>query len=300
MIYTLTLNPSLDYVMEVENLRPGSMNRATGTHVYPGGKGINVSAVLTTLGIENTALGFIAGFTGDELERSINAHGIKSDFTRLRSGLTRINVKLPGSVTTEINAPGPTVTQQQLQELAARLTQLTSDDVLIISGTIPPSLPEFAYTVILGAVRDSGVTTAVDTSGMALINSLSMHPFLIKPNREELESLFSTKFVRRDEIERCAHSLQEMGARNVLISLDSEGAILLTEDGQLLSLSAPAGTAVNPVGAGDSMLAGFMYGWLTSNDFGEALKFGIAAGSASAFSTGLASKEDILALKRLL
>lgn len=300
MIYTLTLNPSLDYIMELDSFTPGTMNRASATHIYPGGKGINVSAVLTSLGIDNTALGFIAGFTGDELERSLNAHGIKTDFTRLDTGLTRINVKLLGSNTTEINAPGPNVSKQQLQDMCVRLARLSADDVLIISGAVPPSLPEFAYSVVLGLVNPLGVTTVVDTSGMTLINSLSMHPFLVKPNREELEALFSTKIVLGDTVERCARSLQEMGARNVLVSLDSEGAVLLTEDGQLLSAAAPAGNAINPVGAGDSMLAGFMYGWQMTHDYNEALKFGIAAGSASAFSSDLASRDDILALKRML
>lgn len=300
MIYTLTLNPSLDYVMELTSLVPGSMNRASKTHLYPGGKGINVSAVLTELGMENTALGFIAGFTGDELERRLNALGLKTGFTRLASGLTRINVKLPGSATTEINAPGPEVSKKDLEDMTVRLTNLSDGDVLIISGAIPASLPEFTYAVILGALKIRNITTVLDTSGMALVNALSMHPFLIKPNREELEALYSTKLTHRDDVERCAHSLQEMGARNVLISLDSEGAVLLTEDGQFISADAPTGNVANPVGAGDSMLAGFVFGWLQSHDYKEALRYGIAAGSASAFSEDLPSKDDILSIKRLL
>lgn len=300
MIYTLTLNPSLDYIMEIENLVPGTMNRAAGTHMYPGGKGINVSAVLTELGEDNTALGFIAGFTGDELEKRLRSHGLKTDFMRLKSGFTRINVKVPGSITTELNAPGPNVTKQDLDNMVTRLQQLTNNDVLIISGGIPSTLPEFTYSVILSAINEHNIVTVLDTHGMPLINALTMHPFLIKPNREECEALFSTKLVFRDDIERCAHSLQDMGARNVLISLDSEGALLLTEDGRVLSEAAPSGNVINPVGAGDSMVAGFIYGWQTTGSFDEALKYGIAAGSASAFSTALASKDDVLSIKRLL
>ena len=300
MVYTLTFSPSIDYVMEMKNITTGTMNRASATHVYPGGKGINVSAVLDSLGTENTVLGFIAGFTGDEIERILAAHGQKTDFIRLKSGLSRINVKVLTSESTELNAPAPAIRKDDLKKLNDKLLTLKDSDVLILAGTIPSSLPDYTYRFILDSMKDRNVTTVVDATGDLLLSSLESHPFLIKPNRDELGALFSTKITLHTEVEKYARTLQEKGARNVLVSLDRDGAVLLCEDGTLLHHEAPSGNAVNPVGAGDAMLAGFIHGWLASNDYEDALKMGLCAGSAAAFSTGLPSKDDILSLRRLM
>lgn len=300
MVYTVTLNPSIDYVVEMGELRRGCLNRATNTKVYPGGKGINVSAVLNSLGVENKMFGFVAGFTGNELVRSLTAEGLTADFIKLRSGLTRINMKVCESVSTEINTPGPNITKDNLKELADKLGELKDGDVLVLSGSIPQGLPTYTYRTIMELVKDRDIKIIVDTSGEQLLATLECHPFLIKPNRTELEELFSTKILLTSDAEKFAHSLQDMGARNVLVSLDSEGALLLREDGSVLHHDAFQGQVINPVGAGDSMVAGFIAGYLKNNDFSEAFKTGIAAGSAAAFSNGLPSSEDILSLTRLM
>lgn len=300
MVFTITLNPSIDYIVEVDELRRGVMNRATSSRVYPGGKGINVSAVLGSLGVPNRMLGFIAGFTGDELVRSLTRAGLDSDFIKLKSGLTRINMKVCESMTTEINSPGPNINKDDFKLLENKLNDVHEGDVLVLSGSIPKGLPSFTYRSLLELVKDRDVLTVVDTSGEQLLSTLESHPFLIKPNRTELEELFSTKLMRESDAEKYARNLQDMGARNVLVSLDCEGALLLLEDGTVLHREAPSGEAVNPVGAGDSMVAGFIAGYLESGDFEEALKMGLAAGSAAAFSNGLPSSEDVISLKRLM
>ncbi len=300
MVYTLTFNPSLDYVMEMNGLRPGAMNRATRTEIYPGGKGINVSVVLNTLGTESIMLGFVAGFTGDEIESSLKKAGCRTDFIHLKSGLSRINVKLCSPESTELNAPGPFIGKDDLLCLYNQLNALNEGDVLVLAGAIPAGLPHFTYQYILDYLKEKNITTVVDATGEALLSTLNYRPFLIKPNRQELEELFSTKLLLRADVEKYARKLQDMGARNVLISLDHEGAVLLTEDKELISHDAPSGRVVNPVGAGDSMLAGFISGWLETGSYENALKTGLASGSASAFSVGLPTKEDILALRRFL
>lgn len=300
MVYTITLNPSIDYVVEVDELKRGAMNRATSARVYPGGKGINVSAVLASLGIRNRMLGFIAGFTGDELVRSLTKAGLEADFIKLKSGLTRINMKVCESVSTEINAPGPNITKDDLKLLEGKLSAVQNGDVLVMSGSVPGGLPNYTYRTILELVKAKDIMTVVDTAGEQLITTLESHPFLIKPNRTELEELFSTKIMRVSDAEKFARNLQEMGARNVLVSLDSEGALLLTEDGSVLYREAPQGQVVNPVGAGDSMVAGFVAGYLDKGNFEDALKMGLAAGSAAAFSNGLPSAEDVVSLTRLM
>lgn len=300
MIFTLTLNPSIDYTMEINDLIPGGMNRAVSNSLRPGGKGINVSIILDALGMPNTILGFIAGFTGDEIEKSLKQGGHNTDFIRLKSGLSRINVKLCSNVSTEVNANGPMILNEDMALLNARLDSLQSGDVLVMSGSLPNNLPDFTYSSILERIRDRGILTFVDTSGESLLSCLPCKPFLIKPNRQELEELFSTKIELHTDVVKYAARLQELGARNVLVSLDSEGALLLCEDGRTFYREAPTGVAVNTVGAGDSMLAGFIYGWQLTGDYEKAFRYGIASGSASAFSEGLASGEDILSLFRLL
>jgi 1-phosphofructokinase len=300
MVYTLTFSPSIDYVMEIKQLTPGEMNRAQATHIYPGGKGINVSAVLHSMGVENIILGFIAGFTGNEIENILNRHGHKTDFIRLKNGLSRINVKVLASESTELNAPAPAIRKDDLKQLNDRLQALKEGDTLVISGSVPSGLPDYTYRVILDSMKDRNITTVVDTTGPLLLSALESHPFLIKPNREELGELFSTKNISLNDAEKYAHTLQDKGARNVLISLDREGAMLLCEDGTLLTREAPRGNVVNPVGAGDAMLAGFIYGWLETGTYEDALKTAVCAGSASAFSSGLPSKDDIMSLRRLM
>ena len=300
MVYTLTFSPSIDYVMDMDHLIPGQMNRASSTHIYPGGKGINVSAVLDTLGVENTILGFVAGFTGNEIERILKKNGQKTDFIHLKNGLSRINVKVLSSESTELNAPAPAIRKDELKQLNDKLTRLTDGDTLVLSGAIPSCLPVYTYRFILDSLKDRNITTVVDTTGDHLLSALESRPFLIKPNREELGELFSTKNISTNDAEKYAHTLQDKGARNVLISLDREGAMLLCEDGTLLTREAPRGNVVNPVGAGDSMLAGFIYGWLETSSYEDALKTAVCAGSAAAFSSGLPAKDDIMSLRRLL
>lgn len=297
MIYTLTLNPAIDYVVQLDTpLTPGAINR-THLEVFQfGGKGINVSNVLRALGLPTTALGFIAGFTGLGLEEALQKAGLATDFIRLPEGNTRINMKLKGAQETEINGSGPCVTEAALQALFARLDTLQKGDVLVLSGSVPHSLPEDIYGQILCRLQNKNITAVVDAAGRALTCTLPYRPFLIKPNWQELEALFGTSLSSDEEILSCARRLQEMGAGNVLVSLAGDGALLLEETGESHRLPCPTGQVVNSVGAGDSMVAGFLAGWLNTGSFSEALYLGIAAGSATAFSLGLADKASIDAL----
>lgn len=299
MIYTLTFNPSLDYIMELDSLNPGGMNRASSTRITPGGKGINVSIVLTALGVENSMLGFVAGFTGDIIERELKSSGYDTAFIHLESGLSRINVKLSSNVSTEINAPGPSIGRAELELLYSQLDLLTNEDILVLAGAIPDTLPDYTYQMIVERMNDRGVKTVVDATGNLLLSTLSCHPFLIKPNRQELETLFSCKILLHEDVSKYAGKLIEMGAQNVLVSLDHEGAVLATAS-ETIYVPAPDGNVINPVGAGDSMVAGFLTGWLETGLKAEALKMSVAAGSASAFSSGFASGDDIRTLRRLL
>lgn len=300
MIYTLTLNPSLDYTMEFARLQPGAMNRAKKTGITVGGKGINVSAVLSELKVPNTILGFIAGFTGDRIEEILKINKANTDFVKLPSGTSRINVKVLAGESTELNAPGPVIDKNSLKLLKDKLTGITSDDVLVIAGAIPASLPEFTYRTLLDDIKARNITTVIDTSGEALLSTLETAPFLIKPNRQELEALFSTRIASHTEVDKYAHELQKLGARNVLVSLDREGAVLCCEDGNVLYRPAPEGEINNTIGAGDSMVAGFLWGWLETGSYEDALKCGIAAGTACAFSNDLPMGDDIRSLRRLL
>ncbi|MBO4415395.1 MAG: 1-phosphofructokinase [Lachnospiraceae bacterium] len=300
MIYTVTFNPSLDYAMEMDEIETGALNRAKSAQITAGGKGINVSKVLANLKVDNLILGFVCGFTGDEIERSISAAGCASEFIRLSRGMSRINVKIHSKETTELNAPGPEITLKDMEKLNTQLDRLNKDDYLVLAGNIPESLPEYSYRQIIDRMNAKGVNTVVDASGSALLSTIEFSPFLIKPNRQELGELFSTKIPVHENVDKYAKELQARGARNVLVSLDGEGAVLAAENGEIIYQEAPRGNAVNTVGAGDSMLAGFLWGYIESQDYREALKCGVAAGSASAFSQGFASGDDIRAIRRLL
>lgn len=294
-IYTVTLNPSLDYTVSVDNFRLGYTNRTTSALLTVGGKGINVSTVLKNLGMESTALGFVAGFTGQEAVRQLTERGIESGLTTLEEGLTRINVKLRSVEGTEINGQGPDIPEEKFAQLMGRLAALTAGDILFLSGSIPASLPEDIYMHIMERLA-SGVMTVVDASGELLTKVLPLRPFLIKPNHHELGEIFGVTLKDRASVIPYARKLQEMGARNVLVSLAGEGAALLAEDGSVYEAPAPEGTLVNGVGAGDSMAAGFMAGWLEREDYEYAFHLGVAAGSATAFSEELATGEEIAAL----
>ena len=293
MIYTLTCNPSVDYVVQMAEFCPGMVNRSQGEQTFSGGKGINVTVILKNLGIPNRALGFLAGFTGDFIEQDLREQGCQTEFVRLAKGFSRINVKIKGQEESEINGGGPAVDQAAMEALFEKINGLQKGDMLIISGSIPPSLPKDLYEKILGLLDERGVYAVVDTAGEALMKTLRYEPFLIKPNRQELEELAGSRLFTREEIVAQGRRLQEMGAQNVLISMAAEGAVLLTSDGKVFFGEAPRGTVRNSVGAGDSMVGGFVAGWLKTGSYPTALQWGIAAGSASAFCEGLATGEEI-------
>ena len=300
MIYTVTFNPSLDYILSVKDFQMGRTNRTRQEQLLPGGKGINVSTVLTNLGIENTALGFTAGFSGEEIRRQVEALGVRSDFIPLEEGYSRINVKLKDFDGTEINGRGPDIPGEQLERLLDQLNQLAEGDGLVLAGSIPESLPDSIYRDILERLKGRDILTAVDATGELLVKVLPYRPFLVKPNNHELGEIFGKKLSRREDVAPCARKLQEMGARNVLVSMAGEGAVLLDEEGAVHALPAPEGKLVNAVGAGDSMVAGFLAGWLQKKDYEHSFRMGIAAGSASAFSENLAEKQDVERVYRQL
>lgn len=293
MIYTVTFNPCLDYIVSVEDFTLGRVNRTTKELVYPGGKGINVSLVLKNLGMESTALGFTAGFTGEEIERSLREWGCYTDFIRISEGMSRINLKLRSREESEINGQGPKISQEALDALYQKLDQMQPEDVLVLAGSIPGSMPDSSYELILARVQKKQVRAVVDATGELLVNVLKYHPFLIKPNNHELEEIFNVPMDSNETIITYAKKLQEMGAQNVLVSMAGDGAILVAEDGQVHISQAPVGKVVNSVGAGDSMVAGFITGYLKSGDYEKAFHMGIATGSASAFSERLATREEV-------
>ncbi|MDR7810883.1 1-phosphofructokinase [Lacrimispora sp.] len=296
MIYTVTFNPALDYVVRVDHFALGAVNRTEQESIYYGGKGLNVSAVLSTLGYGNTALGFVAGFTGDEIERGVKGLGFQSDFIRVEKGLSRINVKLRSQEETEINGMGPEITGEDVKQLFEKLDRLAAGDVLVLSGSIPKSIDDDIYERIMESLDGRGVRIVVDATKDLLINVLPYHPFLIKPNNHELGEMFGVTLHGPEEIIDYGKRLQEKGAKNVLISMAGDGAILITEEEEVFRMGVPKGTVKNSVGAGDSMVAGFIAGYLENGSFMHALRLGSAAGSASAFSEGLAGREDIMRL----
>ncbi len=292
MIYTVTFNPSLDYVVSVPDYETGRVNRATSQRILPGGKGINVSIVLNNLGVDNKAIGFTAGFTGEVLKTLLKERGISSDFISLDNGLTRINIKLTDNET-EINCQGPMVNQQYIGALYEKLDYLDEEDYLVLAGSIPDTMPNSVYMDILQRLQDNGLKVIVDATGDLLLNVLPYKPFLIKPNNFELEEMFGVEIKDREDVITYGKKLKDMGARNVLISRAGDGAILLAEDGNIYESEAPQGEVKNSVGAGDSMLAGFLAGYIAQGNYEKALRMGICAGSASAFSEDLATKAEV-------
>ena len=293
MIYTITFNPALDYISQVENFKIGKINRTKTEKILPGGKGLNVSTVLKNLGIESTALGFIAGFTGKELKRNIEEKGIKTDFIKVEKGITRINVKISSNEETALNGNGPEITEEDINKLLEKIEKITKEDMVILAGNIPRCINNDIYEIICKTLERTNVTFVVDATKELLMNVLKYKPFLIKPNKEELEETFKEKIETKEEIIVHAKKLQLIGAQNVLISLGGEGAILLTTEGKEFYSKAPKGKVLNTVGAGDSMVAGFIAGYEKSGDFEQAFKMGIATGSASSFSMNLATAEEV-------
>ena len=296
MIYTVTFNPSLDYIVSVENFQLGLTNRTSSELMLPGGKGVNVSTVLMNLGIENTALGFAAGFVGDEIVRQMEEMGVQNGFIRIEEGVSRINLKLKSIDGTEINGQGPVISPEHVEELMKQLDRLGEGDVLFLSGSIPSSMPDDAYQKIMERLDGRGVQIIVDATKDLLLNVLEYHPFLIKPNNHELGEIFDVELKTREDVIPYAKKLQEKGAVNVLVSMAGEGAVLIDANGDVHMAPAPKGTLVNGVGAGDSMVAGFMAGWLEKQDYEHAFCMGVSAGSASAFSEHLATKAEIEAV----
>ncbi|WP_296883120.1 1-phosphofructokinase [Thomasclavelia sp.] len=300
MIYTITMNPALDYVVDLPEFKTNQVNRVVEEHIFYGGKGINVAVVLKELGFDSCCFGFTAGFTGKELERGVQELGIKSDFVHVSNGLTRINVKIHSQQETELNGLGPVVSDEDIDCLYEKLKQLTSDDVLVISGSVPSSMSLSIYDQILKRIDTNKVKVVIDATGDLLKRTLKYKPFLIKPNNHELAELFNVELKTIDDIEKYARKLQDMGAINVLISMAKDGSLLIDENGNKHRLGVCKGTVKNSVGAGDSMVAGFIAGYLSNLNYQEILKLATAAGGATAFSSALATKEKIQELLKQL
>lgn len=296
MIYTVTFNPSLDYIVTVEDFTCGIVNRTKNEIIYPGGKGINVSIVLKNLGYESTALGFRAGFTGAALEKMLDEKGIATDFIQVEEGMTRINVKLRSGEETEINGQGPVIKPEDIQKLYRKLDSLQDGDILVLAGSIPDVMPGSIYMDIMKHLENKKLRIVVDATKDLLVNVLQYHPFLVKPNNHELGEIFGVELKEKEDVILYAKKLQEMGARNVLVSMAGEGAVLVAEDSSIFKAEAPKGRVRNSVGAGDSMVAGFLAGYLEKNSLREAFRMGVCTGSASAFSEELATKEEVLFL----
>ena len=301
MIYTVTFNPSIDYIVRLEQFTPGEINRVNYEQILPGGKGINVSIVLKNLGHDSTALGFLAGFTGVAMQQMLHSFGVTDDFVRLDEGFSRINVKIKAADETEINGQGPVITEEAQRALFAKLDRLESGDTLVLAGSIPNTLPDDIYERIMEHLEGRGIRIVVDATKNLLRRVLKYRPFLIKPNNHELGEMFGIELKTDDDIIFHAKKLQEEGATNVLISMAGDGAILLTSEGVFYRSAAPKGTLVNSVGAGDSMVAGFLAGVMESDgDYERAFYMGVATGSASAFSENLATREEALALLKTI
>lgn len=294
MIYTVTFNPALDYVVTVSDMKLGQVNRLEDAKIFYGGKGINVSLVLQQLDIKSVALGFIAGFTGKEIEQSMKKTGISTEFIYLKEGLSRINVKIRSSMETELNAPGPAISSEEINQLFGMMDDMVKEgDTIVLAGSIPATLPDNIYETIMERMQGKKVRIVVDATKDLLKKVLKYQPFLIKPNNHELAEIFQVDINTKDDVIFYAKKLQDMGAENVLISMAGDGAILVDENGFVHQIGVPSGKVLNSVGAGDSMVAGFMAGYIKTNDYDMALKYGTAAGSATAFSEGLANKELI-------
>ena len=293
MIYTITLNPSIDYIVRLDKLVTGITNRTSSEEYYYGGKGINVSLVLAELGLDSTAFGFVAGFTGKAIENGIRNDHIITDFIKLKEGISRINIKIKAGEETEINGQGPHITEQELERLLQKIDRLSNGDTLVLAGSIPNTMPDDVYERMMERIRFKSVRIVVDATKKLLVNSLKYKPFLIKPNRQELSEIFDVEVKTEDDIERYAKELQKLGARNVLISLGGEGAMLIDENGKKYKAGVMKEKVLNTVGSGDSMVAGFVAGYEKSGDYAYALKLGSVCGNATAFLPGLATKEKI-------
>ena len=293
MIYTVTLNPSIDYVIELDSLNHGSVNRVNEENIYPGGKGINVSNILNELGYKNIALGFISGFTGKYIVDSMIAKNLNCDFIELSNGFTRINVKIKSNEETEVNGNGPNISEEDLQKLYDKIDNLKNGDILVLAGSIPSTVDDKLYENIMKRLEDKNIKIVVDATKNLLLNVLKYNPFLIKPNNHELAEMFNVELNSTEDVVFYARKLKEMGAQNVLISMGKDGALLVTENDEVFASSVAKGEVVNSVGAGDSMVAGFIAGYLKSNSYEEALRLGAASGGATAFSSDLATREFI-------
>ena len=304
MIYTVTFNPSLDYIVGVDHFETGKVNRTSEEIIFPGGKGINVSIVLHNLGMESIPLGFIAGFTGNEIKRLLGTFHISDNFITVEDGISRINVKLRSLIQgengekkveeeSEINGLGSGIDDAALKKFYCQLDELQKGDVLILAGSIPSVLPATIYRDIMDRLKEKDILIAVDATNDLLVNVLEYHPFLIKPNNHELGEIFGVTIREKDEVITYAKKLQDMGARNVLVSMAGDGAVLVAEDGTTYQTEAPKGNVKNSVGAGDSMVAGFVYGYLTRHNYRDAFYYGVCTGSASAFSENLATKDEV-------
>ena len=293
MVYTVTFNPALDYVMNLKKLSADDINRTESEELYYGGKGINVSAILSRLDIPNIALGFTAGFTGKKLKQMMDTDGIKSDFVELDGGFTRINVKLKFGEELDINANGPDISEDKINELFIKLKRLTAGDYLVLAGSVPPSLPDDLYSKILEEFYGKGIKIVVDTTGNQLLNVLKYKPFLIKPNHHELAEIFGQEMDDTEKIIVYAKKLKEMGAVNVLVSRGGDGAVLVDEEGGVYPAKAIKGQLVNSIGCGDSMVAGFIAGYIKNGNYKDALKLSVASSAATAFSKELAQAEEI-------
>lgn len=296
MIYTVTFNPSLDYIVNVDNFQLGQVNRTTEEIIYAGGKGINVSIVLKNLGFDSTALGFLAGFTGTEIRRLTEKQGIHSEFIEVNEGFSRINMKLRSNEESEINGQGPQIRKEDIQKLYQKLGKLQDGDVLVLAGSIPSVMPESMYMDIMKYLEGKNLKIAVDATRDLLMNVLQYHPFVIKPNNHELGEIFGVELKEKKDVIVYAKKLREMGAQNVIVSMAGDGAVFVGEDGSVYESEAPQGKVVNSVGAGDSMVAGFLAGYLQTGDYKEAFKLGVCTGSASAFSEQLATKNEVEAI----
>lgn len=298
MIYTVTLNPSLDYIAECKDFTLGATNRTSSEIIYPGGKGINVSIVLSNLGDRTTALGFLAGFTGEHIDSLIKDMGISSRMIRLNEGMSRINLKLKSKEETELNGMGPNISIIDIARLYQKLESITEDDILVLAGSIPPSVSEGLYSDIMERLKEKKIKIVVDATKDLLMNVLDKKPFLIKPNIHELGELFNVKLDSADEALPYALKLKEMGAVNVIISMGKDGAMMVDEYGNSYTMNSPEGKLVNSVGAGDSLVAGFLHKYLETGNYEEAFRYGVCTGSASAFSSALATKEEVEKLYR--
>lgn len=293
MIYTVTFNPSLDYIVSVEHFETGKVNRTSKELMFPGGKGINVSLVLKNLGHDSTALGFMAGFTGKEIERLLDDRQVHSDFIPVAEGISRINVKLRSDEESEINGMGPGIGQAEIDKLYGKLDALKDGDILVLAGSIPSVMPETMYKDIMERLKGRGIRIVVDATKDLLHMVLPLHPFLVKPNNHELGEIYGVTLTTKEEVMPYAKRMQSEGAVNVLISMAGDGALLVAEDGKVYESLPPKGKVKNSVGAGDSMVAGFIAGYLKSSSYEEAFYTGLCTGSASAFSDNLATREEV-------